>query len=579
MATDNTSKDWEYATPFHRINSPSYNDGRRADGLGYLKGCHAPSDGPNDSFYGWLIQDLIRTVPGWVPVLDETEYEVEGSLFHSFQTWTDVPVWQWHRWYDWNFHITPDSGYAYVVGPGNGGPSKKELDEMKKKGERWLGKAGSLECEWDCGAFGAKPGPMFASDWAWPLTGQRVWISGRWIYDCGHASSDDKSVGKMRTELHPIKAVASARWEAIKFPENNGLYVPAIQFMFFASKTGGYQPFSSLGGRDYEFIVDLPKIPGALAVKAPIGSTPEFPLNTVVLRSPHLLHKFDYLPFSNATGNNASVVPVIEPIAPDDPSQPPQQAKIKIPLSGAGSADYYGVMISLGWYDPDGSQARKVLHCQVTLDNFHKGSVNHVTFSEEWSVKIGVNGRWLTQHFDGVRNNHTYNFNLPTIDLWLSEDDFISISSHGAEIKLVGDFFDRSQNRRTVTINGHDVQWNRDVLSHDRQTQWDICYAIADMMFFTFARQNDPLGIIDPGPLPPGLPIPPGSPPPAQKPGVNVAFKNPIQLKYVGDGTIKMNLIGYAVEADPHSAELEEEINTVDYILNFSIKVQRQQVP
>jgi hypothetical protein len=573
MATDNANKDWDYANPFHRINSPSYQLSENlADGLGYLRGCHAPSDGPHDTVYGLLIRDLIRTVPGWIPVRDEAEYEVEGSLFHSFQTWTDVPVWQWHRWYDWNFHITPDQGYGYVAGPGNAGPSPKELNEMKKRGERWLGKAGSLECEWDCGAFGEKPGAMFSGDWAWPLTGQRVWIAGRWIYDCGHASSDDKSIGKMRTELHPCKAVASARWEAVNFPENGSLYVPAIQFMFFASTIGGYYPFSSLGGRDYEFIVDLPKIPGAPAVSAPIGSTPEFPLNTVALRTPHLLHKFDYAPYSSAAGTKASVVPVIEPIPSSDPSLPPQQAKIKIPLSGA-SGQSYGVIISLGWYDPDGSQARKVFHCQVRLDNLHKGTVKHDTFSEEWSIKIGVNGRWYTQYFDGVRNNTTLTLKAAPIDIWLSEDDFISISSHGAEIDEVGGFFERPQEGRTSFIGHHLVDWNRDVMSRDQRTQWDICYSIADMMIFTFGIENDALGIIDPGPLP----LHPANA--GQKPGVDVAFSNPIQLKYLSDTTIVTGFNAFAAESDPHSAELEEKTGWVDYTLNLTIKVQRQRVP
>ena len=574
MATDKDNKDWDYSYPFHRINSPSYNwGGQKADGLGYLRGCHAPSEGPDDSLFGVLIRDLIRTVPGWVPVLDESEFEVEGSLFHSFQTWTDVPVWQWHRWYDWNFHVTPDPPFSYVVGPGNGGPSQEELAKMKKEGKAWIGRAGSLECEWDCGSFGTRPGGMFSADWAWPMTGQRVWIAGRWIYDCGHASSDDRNVGTMRTELHPCKAVASARWEAVKFPENGSLYVPAIQFMFFANSDGGYYPFSSLGGKDYEFIVDLPKIPGAQPVSAPIGATPDFPLNTVALRTPHLLHKFDYAPFSNAAGNKASVVPVIEPIPSSDPSLPPQQAKVKIPLSSVSSGGSYGVIVSLGWYDPDGSQARKVFHCQVQLDNLRKGHVNHDTFSEEWSIKIGVNGRWFTQYFDGVRNNTTLTLAARPIDLWLSEDDFISISSHGAEIDLVGDFFERPQGGRTARIGNHAVDWNRDVMSHDRQTLWNICYAIADMMLFTFDDENDPLGIIDPSPLPSGTANP------SQKPGVNVALTNPIQLKYLSDGTIKTGFIGYAVEADSHSAELEELKGTIDYTLNLTIKVQRQQVP
>src|SRR5262249_41171232 len=92
----------------------------------------------------------------------------------------DVPFTQWHLWYDWNFFIVPAKGYEYLLGRGN-------VHEH-------------MECEWDCGAFGnydfhgskptaEAPGPMFGRDWAWPVGDDYVWLSGRWIYDCGHPNS------------------------------------------------------------------------------------------------------------------------------------------------------------------------------------------------------------------------------------------------------------------------------------------------------------------------------------------------------------------------------------------------------
>ena len=65
MAWDNTSKDWDYDRPIHRINSPSYKPAESpVSGQGYPRGCHAPSDGPDDSVYGLLIRRLARTIPG-----------------------------------------------------------------------------------------------------------------------------------------------------------------------------------------------------------------------------------------------------------------------------------------------------------------------------------------------------------------------------------------------------------------------------------------------------------------------------------------------------------------------------------
>ena len=89
------------------------------------------------------------------------------------------------------------------------------------------------------------------------MAGQYVWITGRWIYDCGHASSE-KQTALMRSELHPCRSIATARWEAVKFDEHEQ-YVPAIQFMFFASRGGGYLDFKAIDSTDYEFIIDLPK--------------------------------------------------------------------------------------------------------------------------------------------------------------------------------------------------------------------------------------------------------------------------------------------------------------------------------
>src|SRR5262249_54009881 len=139
------------------------------------------------------------------------EKELYGELDRSFETWTDFPIWQYHHWYDWNFHIKlppNQGGYWYLRGEGDFGPE--------------------IECEWDTGAFGRRPRSslMFRADWGWPMTGDWVWLIGRWIYDGGHEER-----GLTRSELHPCKAIATARWEGFKFPENEKA-VPAIQFMF-----------------------------------------------------------------------------------------------------------------------------------------------------------------------------------------------------------------------------------------------------------------------------------------------------------------------------------------------------------
>ncbi|MEJ7714126.1 MAG: hypothetical protein WKF84_30855 [Pyrinomonadaceae bacterium] len=54
-------------------------------------------------------------------------------------------------------------------------------------------------------------------------------------------------------------------------------FVPGIQFMFFATKEGGYFKDLKLTDQNYEFIVDLPKISGPADLTWAIGHTSDFP--------------------------------------------------------------------------------------------------------------------------------------------------------------------------------------------------------------------------------------------------------------------------------------------------------------
>ncbi len=145
--------------------------------------------------------------------------------------------------------------------------------------------------------------------------------------------------------VNPCRAVATARWEAFKFPENDGA-VPVIQFMFFASKRGGYIDHETISDTDFEFIVDLPDLDLHRTAPFPIGHTakfpaanpPRFPHNTIVLR-PRLLKHFNTGAFLEA--GTVQNPPIVEVIPPDDPSQPPKQVKVMIPLSKMGAVEAY----------------------------------------------------------------------------------------------------------------------------------------------------------------------------------------------------------------------------------------------
>jgi hypothetical protein len=596
-------KEWSRENPFSRINSPFAKLGLHADGDGFPRGCRRAGNFiPSDSIFDQIKKvrsikrRLMVAVPGWVGVeaapnlLDQIK-EVQGFLIRSFQTWTDFPLRQWHRWYDWNFHLDPDPDYAYLRGDGNLSslnelfrpgetPEQKKARELAAfeeaemdpeaptppaRGEQLVvrrpgdtdGVGDAMECEWDCGAFGPREGIMFDADYVkhgfWPQASQHFWSLGRWIYDCGH----EGGTGLHRTELHPVLAMASTRWEAIAFektckthwpPEFAGkeigiqtLPLPAIQFLFFTSRSGGYKNYPNLKnqGRDLEFIVDLPEF-NAGGMRWPIGRTADFPLNTGTLRDGKLVAKLDFTPFDRAiaepvikdagkgdpvddrdAGNrefgfdpcydfkkpSSRLEPIIE-VLPPKKGTVPQQVKVTVPVSQLpATEDAYGFVLSLGFFDAGNVQAKKVRKCTVELDHIFKAPVDHDLLAEEWNVKICVNGRWMLFQDNDVHNNTQLPLDRK-FEFSLAEGDPILISAHGSEIDLVGDrYFEDLEDRWLILSsdliggsNDAKADWDRHIVGplgeHNLASR--IASDLMLKMATTVNDQNDPLGQIDP---------------------------------------------------------------------------------
>ncbi len=501
-----TTKAVDRARPLHRINSPSFDELRpRAAGNGLGCGCRSASNyrlSPRaaDEGPGLIEQQaprLMPVIPAWVPVeregkppgqtfesIPEVEREIEGRLALSQHPNEDFPLGQWHWWYDWNFFVVPANGFEYIRALGT-------HDDVGD-GIRFE----TVECEWDCGAFGdydfTSPGgrlptldasaPFFGRDWAWPVGGEYIWLAGRWIYDCGHPDRQ----GRARSELHPCKAVATARWEAVKFDENER-HVPAIQFMFFACRNGGYWDFPNISGSDYEFIVDLPEAPEP-AGEYPIGHTPGIALNTLVVR-PRLLVKLDYAPFTSARGPTAGAGeadPEIELLPPENPRESPKQVKIRVPLTklGAGARNSYGVIVSLGWFDGERQQAETVKEVRINflsitmagdtrrfIDSFLRrlpGEPGGIGGTLRFVFRVGVNGRWHAVDFPDTSVG-TRQFPLRVSEtVHLAEEDDIRITCTGMEEDPSGEMLRRGLDGRTVRgAGGIPFAWDADIDQRD----------------------------------------------------------------------------------------------------------------
>ena len=481
------------------------------------------------SLEGMLFARYLGTVPEWVPVnrktkdFKEEEREIEGLVMRSLLGDDDTPYIQWMHWYGWTFQVAPMPLYANVRGPGNrltpaemneftDDPDYKHAN-MYEQPENQMAlldaTPGSpdyrflaVNCRMDTGAFYLSPaargdsandngrlqnppGPMFDPNWPfWPMADDYFWAVGRWVYDCTHRTSENpkddapnssdlnKKAGLMPTELHPLKAWACARAEAVVFDETEG-YVPATQFLFFASKLGGYHDFDSLKDKDYEFIVDLPTPPD-FGVEWSIGPQPPFPFNTGVLpprarilveRAPFGVSPHDFArepadkEGSETPVKFGAIDPIIEVIPSDDPQHPPRQVRVTIPLTQLGDdIDVYGVLISLGWEDRDGSLRDRVKKVTVTFDQLAPGddaSRGH------WRLQMSANGRWRWWGMNGLEANHApYVLKQPPdgspikVEMFVPDDRAVRTAAHGMKRRGIGEIFEGDIERRTLSVGG-----------------------------------------------------------------------------------------------------------------------------
>ena len=364
----------------------------------------------------------IRVIPQWVPVkkgassqaiTSDQIREVEGIVTRSYGDPIEPPFFQWHRWLNWSFQVKPEDRYKNLLVEGFK-PDPKAIDS----GETPVIRDGTFEVQWDAGALfssaarfetqfeeadmPANDGPMTsASDpdtatkarttfWIWPMTGMYAWASGRWVYDCSRTDSLTSSNPKMCAMMTPPRAIATASWEAFQFVENLSSdakkvnRVPAIRFMFLTARTGGYLNYGSIGDTDYEFIVDLPPIE-APTTPFPIGHTfahkrdapselPDFPHNTIVIR-PRLLR--DLQPLNPDPGDGGLIKPILQVLPPPPdasgnappPGTPPKQVLVTVKGSDIAKIKSAtgGFILSLGWLDPNRSQAATVQDCNVAF--------------------------------------------------------------------------------------------------------------------------------------------------------------------------------------------------------------------
>jgi hypothetical protein len=187
-----------------------------------LGGCNATDLG------GGSLSTIYRADPEWVPILwsilrdhrnpfpsDVTilegrvsgppEKQKERLLLPREATTDQAPSevaeedlpWN-HYTHDKTLDVIPDPGYKHLL-------SSYLTADGTKIHE-------SMEVEWENGSVDADNFvwgglPTFA----WASVGDRVWVAGRWIFDCGHPGSGDPSLVQFSTEIHPPRVMVVFR--------------------------------------------------------------------------------------------------------------------------------------------------------------------------------------------------------------------------------------------------------------------------------------------------------------------------------------------------------------------------------
>jgi len=329
-----------------------------------------------------------EVVPSWVSASKRSKTTlsqvrtIRGVLTESRISGTDFPFKPWHEQYDWNYFVKTDPQFFYLQSPANGSYNVKN-------------KSAIMECEWDT---------KFVPLWSLPMPGDRIQITGRWIFDCGHPIN-----GKHRSELHPPKAVISFRDETAKFSGNKG-FSRASQAIVYINGKGGYYN-QKINDQNYSFDIYLPPKPSA-------ASKPKFITKKKIA---------------------SKVNPIITPF----PKENPKLLRVTIPLKGK-SASSYGIIISGGWSDPTGADAKQIRKVEVNISEANlksdKDPNRIINRADEWYLYTGINGRW--KFFKSMdRGKRKLNHK---VTLRLHKSQKIKISSNGYEADPIHDLMGKS---------------------------------------------------------------------------------------------------------------------------------------
>ncbi len=370
--------------------------------------------------------------PGWIwvqkAVPSAARYRsVVGTVTKSQVTYEDFPA--LHDSHDMNVIVKVDPAYRDLLSDSNE-PNEADEDAVLP--------ATSIETEWEIGTFPnehAKNSPeRFMPKWTWPSIGDRVWIEGNWIFDCGHP----KLIGgkkHYRTEIHPPRAIATMHQQVRRMAAANA-FVPVTATNLYIHGRGGYITDTLNCGA--KLIVS--SNPNSCPTKTtPINDRYEFDILAPPRTSPSASLITEIV---TGPGNNVSIAPILEA----HPENNPPSVHVTVPLKGTGvqPTDTYARRIYVGWNVPS---RRNVLHLRTTLSkmDLHEdqdldpGDCECTFFwmninkAENAWIRLSdfAQGNMNDYDDDGGLGNGEMSFRGATFDFYLLDGDTFTVRANG----------------------------------------------------------------------------------------------------------------------------------------------------
>ena len=303
-----------------------------------------------------------------------------GWVRYSHVANSDFPL--DHDWHDFNFYVALDGSMmtglnsrANYINNNSfleySSPATVNQKPWQSPAGGWLSNPGEqlMEVEWDNSHVPQR---------FWAFAGDRVWLKGRYIWDCGHPDPEptQPTIPKgaaFHTEIHPPRAMALTRLEPYQIPGDSGYSLTTRTYVYINGNSGLRNLTSSgasavLSGNldvpvateDYKFEIDLPTRPSGVAGD-PYYDVVELPFGG---------------PRPNLEYNSSSQkVTVTYPLNLGDPNPNLR----------------FGAVIAAGWRQPPGITFRTV---KVGVGDIEIHDHHNPLCQSNWELWIAVNGQW-----------------------------------------------------------------------------------------------------------------------------------------------------------------------------------------